>query len=197
MDATFSMVWYELTCNSATRIENCVDFWVHLNLIFFLSSKLMPGIDNSINPLLKWSANFGINDISYVLPRQRLPFSCNCWKACHHRWPCCSVIKHALNLQALEVGYGYVPHVSIFDPGLLTGCKLLHVIYSHCIIFGQVSTAVMCQEAIHLSLALEFGSECSGVDTDFVGCITKAVVLIRSVIHHFWFLNWIYLNGCN
>lgn len=57
-----------LTTSSSRGIEHTGDIRVHLNSIIFLTTKLMPLIDDFFNPILESFSNYGEDHISHIVP---------------------------------------------------------------------------------------------------------------------------------
>ena len=66
-------------------LENPSYFWIHLYIkVAFLSSLFMPSLNSRIDPIIKWLANQGVNDIGYILAWQLLKLDFNHWQSSHN-----------------------------------------------------------------------------------------------------------------
>ena len=154
----------------------------------------MPLVHSFFNPSLKGFSNDCVNHICQVLSGQLLSFSLHRWQSFHHLWILCGIIQHRLHLQALEVRNRDVLDVDLLQLPLSAGGQVSHVIDGHRVVTRKIGAAVMREEAIDFSLALEFGAKRCCINHN---CLRLILILVAGSFMGWYLLLLLILHRYN
>ena len=94
-----------LTTNCLTGFEHLIDVGVHLDEEVLLGLYLFIPLHHfSINPVLKWMADKGVNDIGNILPMKLLDLFWLIWESPGDLWIALGELQHLFHLQLIKLG---------------------------------------------------------------------------------------------
>ena len=147
--------------NSSGFLKDPSYFWIHLDIkVAFLSSLFMPSLDSCIDPIIKWLANQGINDVSNVLTRQLLQLGFHHRQRGHYIVILPGEIHQVMNGQPFKLRNNDMLDVLRFDHFSIPVHQVLHMPNCHCFKARQVGTDIMGQKTIYFPFPRVLGSEC-------------------------------------
>jgi hypothetical protein len=167
-----------LTACGIALVEDCCYLWIKLDLVFLLAPQIMPLVHSLLDPSLENFSDQCVDHIAYVRSRKLHYLSFDHRKRLHHLLIIGSKLKHGFDFESLEVRNGDRLDICRFDSPSLPARKITHMKYGHRLIGAQVCAAVVGEEPVYFSLALELGGESCCVYLHWSSILLLPIVVI-------------------